>query len=345
MTESRTQRREKREAKVFERTRKSRTWRLRISIMAVLMLVFGYHNFFGQASTDVRTTKHAMAVRVQDSSGKAMKDVLVQFYRKGTDLLAPSHEARTDADGLARLPIELSDGSYLCVGRSADGTSSMTEIDRSGRFELSGISKSLPALRLRARAKGYADKDLEWERSSGENPLIELEPSMPLLLEILMPDGSPASGIPVTIKRRPELTTKSDADGLCQIAGLSMNEDVPLRIIHEQFTYRLSHALRPGQDRVRLRLEEPLTLQGRVVDSRGIGISDVELRHDYGPSGWPNGWTRTRSGEQGRFRLAGLPSGDLVFIYELPGGESEQASVRLEAGQSRKDFVLRVRKD
>ncbi|MFQ5503593.1 MAG: carboxypeptidase-like regulatory domain-containing protein [Planctomycetota bacterium] len=207
-----------------------------------------------------------------------------------------------------------------------------------GSYRIEGIAPTLRFLFVRTRAEGYAVDELEWSREGETSLDIELSRAAAVRIQVLLPDGRPARGIPVQVKLRPELARKTGTDGRIDFLDLHADETLFLHLEHETFTYR-KRGIAPEQTVQVIRLQKPAALEGRVQDAHGAGIEGVELRHPHGP----RAWVRTQSDRRGRFRLGDLPQGPVEIFYETRTGKIGSASLVIhEEGGVERGFVLRI---
>ncbi|MEZ5988630.1 MAG: carboxypeptidase-like regulatory domain-containing protein [Planctomycetota bacterium] len=190
------------------------------------------------------------------------------------------------------------------------------ETDEGGRFTLPDLSASFEALRFRGRVDGYPDLDVETEVSAEEPIELVVEASMPLQVRVLDPAGRPSPGHRVELMGVADSERRCDQDGLVEFRGLSRRWTYKVLIDARGMTYRQPEDLSPSSAVHEIRLEEPLSLLGRVLDAKGKPVYGLELRHAYGNQGIVS----TRTGSGGRFHIGGLPAGRVELVYDLPDG-------------------------
>ena len=212
-----------------------------------------------------------------------------------------------------------------------------TQTDESGFFVLQSISTDLAFLSIEASAKGYAPTKKDWSRKSRKRVGLTLAKAQTLRLRLVNDQERALPGLRVRIKNRPDLSCTSDAEGFAVFSGIAADTALWPRVDHPSLTHRREALFADRPERV-LRLEQPATISGRVIDSLGRRLSGVELRHAHGP----RAWVRTTSQRGGRFSIGDLPSGRVELHYETNTGVSGTVEVEVKRGEKRSDFVLRI---
>ena len=189
--------------------------------------------------------------------------------------------------------------------------------DSKGAFVIDHISSSLKVLSFRVHKEGYQLTDIEVDFHGDEGLVLQIARGRPLVLDVELPDGSPAADLEVSLPGLPFLPRRTDKQGRARFEGLIPGHTYKPRIAHPTYTYLLPPALYPSRRPLTVKLAKPLVLEGWAKDRQGHPLIDLLLTHYHGP--WPRRTCRTDP--RGYFRLEGLPPGKVRLHYNLPGGE------------------------
>jgi hypothetical protein len=128
-------------------------WRLWLAGL-VLCLALGIALFL-DSQRGLASTPRALEVIAVDQLGQPLRDVAVRFFAR-KDPTAPTHESRTDEQGMAVLPAEKSDGEFYCVACLDDGTVSLAHVSQN--FVRAAIPFGAPE-RIEGRVRDAAGRE------------------------------------------------------------------------------------------------------------------------------------------------------------------------------------------
>ncbi len=171
-------RRERRQRLSKESTTPFAVRRLLPLILALFTLVAVLDWLFRSGDSAARGGPGALiplSVRVADSDGAAIAGLFVDFYEE-SDLEHRVFQARSDADGRATLPADLSDGRFFVLVRDASGTVSMgTHQARDAAERLIEFSEAAPLAGqvVDTQGKGLAGAKVEARFALPKSPVLE----------------------------------------------------------------------------------------------------------------------------------------------------------------------------
>ncbi|MCA8970449.1 MAG: carboxypeptidase regulatory-like domain-containing protein [Planctomycetes bacterium] len=200
-----------------------------------------------------------------------------------------------------------------------------TKSDDGGAFVIQGFSSSLPFLQLIARQIGHANAEGSWDRHATEPVQLTLTKTKPLRVRVTGPDGAPMAKLKVSIVGYSDHVLETDTEGKGEFAGLLYGEPYFLHIDHPFFTYRYQ-AYSPRSDAYEVHLQRPHSLRAVAVDTGGVPIPGIEIRHRHGP----RRWVRTTTDANGRFVLGDLPAGRVELWFE---GNEREGNVDVEIAE------------
>jgi hypothetical protein len=282
-------------------------------------------------------------------------------------VLAPAIELRGRVLGLGDAPVEHADVS-LSTGMHADngevsvhgGVHALQPVvgralsNASGKFVLGPIPRRVwPA---RVSAKGY----LGWQGSLDPDLLehvIRLDPGAELAGRVLGFDGRPVEGAKVRCRSGSSGgdRTTTGADGIFHLRGLAETDAAVVQVhgAGNAILVRQPVEIRGGEANwIELRLEPPLALAGRVVDSRGgpVPRARIEIEGDrvirfegviYSMKTtweWGASLSTARADGEGRFRIDDLYDG--LFRVRAISPTDPQLKVDVQARSGSEDLVL-----
>ncbi len=232
-----------------------------------------------------------------------------------------------------------------------------TTTDANGVYRLTGFEKRKYTLTL-SNVPGYQaiglmrDKEIDIDlRQRLENIDFALPSLRPVSGVVVDENDQPMANVPVTVRfttgqngeslpRHEETVT--DAQGRFSastgLAGYSfyVETDAPGRISMPRVSYRLGEA---GTPDVKVVVQLPAILSGRVVTSRGVPVEGAKVFWIY---------RHSSGGYQGREEIETNANGGFLFEHLYPGeyevriSDSSSASTRvtLAPGQHTKDVTL-----
>jgi protocatechuate 3,4-dioxygenase beta subunit len=257
--------------------------------------------------------RHRVAGRVVDPQGEGIRGALVLLQ------ILPT---RVDGGGgEAPLP----------------GNDRQVETDEAGAFAADDLPPG--RLSLRASAHGFQEGRLrDLTLAAGESLpeiTLRLSPAGSVEGTVLDAEGHGVAGARITVAAaagdgsQPGAVANgtSDETGAFHLEGLPPG---PARLAAEHPDYRRAERpiqLQPGANRVRVTLEEGLSIAGRVADERGAAVAGATVRATGG-----EGQERPAvSAADGSFRISGLSAGRQRLEARAEGFSPGGGDVELEA--------------
>ena len=196
--------------------------------------------------------------------------------------------------------------------------------DEKGRFQLWGFAKGQKT-KLFALKEGFSVQTTR-ELTAGTKGIRISCPRQALLRGRVVDhaSGDPVPSFTVRVERSAFMMfqsrlgelRKKDSDGFFELGGLSPGAAQISIMAPEKNTVVISKTLVEGENPLgEIRMRPPLVVEGRVVDRRGHGLAGVDVWVSRGRmADNPEmhammGIRKVRTGEQGRFRLVGVPEG------------------------------------
>jgi len=187
---------------------------------------------------------------------------------------------------------------------------------------------------------------------------IEMTPAESVRGFVLAPDGSPVEGAAVEQTGNENMilsrlvgggpaTATSDANGAFVMKGLPPGREVKIVANHRDYGMSEEARVRAGErDPVTLRLAEPLTLKGIVVDDKGAAVAGVRVVAARTASRSPGapfdpGTARPSiTDDDGRYLVRNAPAGELTVTFDHPDYALLKTQLALSASQDLGRTVL-----
>jgi protocatechuate 3,4-dioxygenase beta subunit len=165
---------------------------------------------------------------------------------------------------------------------------------------------------------------------------VELMPAEIVTGVVLAPDGSPVAGASVTETSDERMiftqmlgggpgSATSDEHGAFALKGLRAGAEATVAATHRDYGPSESARVRAGAgESVTLRLAEPLTIKGVVVDEKGAAVAGARVMATRAaeagpPTPFDSGAARpTVTDGEGRYLLRNVPAGNLVVTFDHP---------------------------
>ncbi|MEM7233587.1 MAG: sigma-70 family RNA polymerase sigma factor [Planctomycetota bacterium] len=239
----------------------------------------------------------------------------------------------------------VADATILVSRDEFDGFSAtpLTKSDAEGRFEVAGAQNGRY---VSARKDGYApSRQLGLSANDGETKEIRLvlpRPGGSVSGQVIDSDGRPVENARVWVGelkmhhgqydlRAAPVIVRTDTDGMYTATGVGVGT-VPVAARAPGFAPKTGEVLvEPRrQTTLDLTLERGVTVEGVVRDFEGEPVKRAKLsvgEELHFVAGTDPFLTKTRSDEQGRYRLAGLAAGTILVRAERDGKGKAETSV------------------
>lgn len=188
---------------------------------------------------------------------------------------------------------------------------------------------------------------------------VEMTPAEAVAGVVLAPDGSKVAGASVAATDEERRifsqmlggggpgTATSDGNGAFTLKGLRANEEATLLATHRDFGPSEAVRVRAGSgESVTLRLAEPLTIKGVVVDEAGAAVAGARVAAQRAAERSPRtpldpGTARpTVTDETGRYLLRNVPAGNLAVTFDHPDFAITTTEIQLSASHDLGRTVL-----
>ena len=231
--------------------------------------------------------------------------------------------------------------------------------DQAGAFTIRDLSKGVSVMVVRVLHRGYGLAEKTWwqqpthrepneEEKQKASLDFELRPVPPAKGRVLLPEGVTADDLEIRVYQFPGVSAKVAEDGSFSLHHLAKAGASVFRILvanlPEQFTHPRVR-VRPGDSGVKVPVRAAVMVTGRVVsEDSGRPMPGAMVSHENGP----RGRRKAEASADGRFKLAGVPAGDVEFTITLrksrrhPNGGVRMKRVHIEAGAEQKPVILRV---
>jgi len=209
--------------------------------------------------------------------------------------------------------------------------------DEKGRFRLEGVATGLHTLSAAARGFGRARRP---SIVAGRSVDLTLLPGGSIVGLVLSSDGRPVAGALVRIEpEAPRMggtapLEKTDPAGRFEVVGL---EAGTYRVIarHDRFAPGVLAGVlleRAGEVQADVVLERGVPVTGRLVGASELPVAGRASIDELGGSRTPRSLSdvlRAEAGEDGVFRIEGVPAGSHVLVATAPGHSTQRVDVQV----------------